>query len=113
MPKNKSLIRQVHDTLNEKKRFGESKYEAQKQGTSRDGIYSYSTFKTYLAKGCAFAKWVRENHDCKTLADAHAFVDPYLQMHIDKGYSAWTQSTIASALAKIYRCSTKDFGIIP
>ena len=41
MPKNKSIVRQVHDTLNEKKRFGESKYEAQKQGTSRDGIRYY------------------------------------------------------------------------
>ncbi|MCL2577289.1 MAG: hypothetical protein FWE27_04480 [Defluviitaleaceae bacterium] len=109
MSKNKSIVRQVHDTLNEKKRFGESKYEAQKQSTSHEGIYSYNTFKTYLAQGCAFAKWARENHNCKTLLDARAFVDPYLQMHINKGYSAWTQSTIASALAKLYGCSKNEF----
>jgi hypothetical protein len=109
MPKNKSLVRQIHDTLNEKKRFGESKYLAQKQGVSGDGIYSWNTYKTYLTKGCAFAKWVKEHHGCKTLADARAHVDAYLQMHIDKGYSAWTQSTIASALAKIYGCSKNDF----
>ena len=109
MPKNKSIVRQVHDTLSEKQRFGESKYEAQKQGVSRDGIYSYSTYKTYRAQGCKFAKWVRENHGCKTLDEARAYVDPYIQMHIDKGYSAWTQSTISNSLAKLYGCSTKEF----
>jgi len=109
MPKNKSIVRQVHDTLNEKRRFGESKYEAQKQGTSRNGIFSYNTYRTYLAQGCKFAKWARENHGCKTLAEVRAYVDPYLQMHIDKGYSAWTQSTISNSLAKLYGCSIKEF----
>jgi hypothetical protein len=109
MPKNRSIVRQVHDALNEKRRFGESKYEAQKQGISHDGIFSYSTYKTYLAQGCKFAKWAREHHGCKTLAEARIFVNTYLQMHIDKGYSAWTQSTISNSLAKLYGCSTKDF----
>ena len=40
---------------------------------------------------------------------ARPHVDAYLQHHIDNGYSASTQKTIASALAKLYDCSTKDF----
>jgi len=45
----------------------------------------------------------------KTLADAKQYVNAYLQHHMDQGYSPYTQKTIASALAKLYGCSTKDF----
>jgi len=109
MPKNKSLVRQVQDVLDGKLRIGESKHAAKQLGTTADGIFSWSTYKVYLTKGCAFVKWARENHDCRTLADARKYVDAYIKHHIDEGYSASTQKTIASALAKIYSCSTKDF----
>ena len=89
--------------------IGESKYAAKQQRISANGIYSWSTYKNYLAKGCAFVKWVKEHHGCRTLGDARKYVDAYLQKHIDEEYSAWTQSHIASALAKIYGCSKKDF----
>jgi len=56
MPKNKSLIHQVRETLDQKLRIGEKKHLAKQDGTASDGIYSWGTYNTYLAKGCNFAK---------------------------------------------------------
>jgi len=109
MPKNKSLIYQVREVLNQKLRIGESRHHDKQIGITHDGIYSWGTYNTYLSKSCAFVKWVRSNYDCKTLEEARQYVDAYLKHHIDQGYSPYTQKTIASALAKLYGCSTKDF----
>jgi len=109
MPKNKSIIHQVQETLKQKLCIGEQKHLAKQQGIAADGIYSWGTYKTYLVKSCAFAKWAKGNYSCKTLADARSYVDSYFQHHIDRGYSPSTQKTIANSLAKLYGCSTKDF----
>ncbi|MCL2855180.1 MAG: hypothetical protein FWE21_06130 [Defluviitaleaceae bacterium] len=60
MPKNKSLFSQVKYALGEKKRFGESKHRAKQHDGISGGIYSHNTFKNYLAIGCRFAKWAKE-----------------------------------------------------
>ncbi|MCL2225087.1 MAG: hypothetical protein FWB96_09005 [Defluviitaleaceae bacterium] len=109
MPKNESIVRQVQEVLKSKLRIGEQRHTAKQEGVASDGIYSWSTYQNYIAKCCAFAKWVRENHGSKTPEEARAYVDAYLQHHIDKGYSPYTQKHIACALAKLYGCSTKDF----
>jgi len=109
MPKNKSIIHQVQETLKQKLCIGEQKHFAKQRGIAAYGIYSWGTYKTYLAKSCAFAKWARENYGCRTLTEARGYVDVYIKHHIDQGYSPYTQKTIASALAKLYGCSTKDF----
>ena len=109
MPKNKSLVRQVQEVLKQKLCIGSQKHDAKQQGTASDGIYSWSTYQNYISKACTFAKWARENHDCKTLDDARAHVNAYLKMHIDQNYSPYTQKLIACSLAKVYGCSTKDF----
>jgi len=102
MPKNKSLVRQVQDVLKQKLCIGEQKHDAKQQGIASDGIYSWSTYqRLYLAKSCAFVKWAKEQHGCRTLDDAREHVDSYLQQHIDKGYSPYTQKLIACALAKV------------
>ena len=109
MSKNKSIIYQVKEILEQKLRIGESKHLAKQQGVSTDGIYSWGTYNTYLAKSYAFAKWSKEQHGCKTLADARRHVDDYIKSYIDRGYTAHTQKTIANSLAKLYGCSTTDF----
>jgi len=109
MPKNKSIIYQVKETLTQKLCIGEKKHLAKQQGTASNGVYAWDTLKTYLPKCCAFAKWAKTQHGCKTLDDARKHVDAYIQNFMDKKYSAWTQKTIASALAKLYGCSTKNF----
>jgi len=109
MPKNKSLVRQVQDVLNSKLRIGEPKHIAKKQGRAFEGIYSWGTYKNYLTKSCAFVKWAKVEYGVRTLADARVYVDTYLQKYIDEEYSPYTQKAIASALAKLYGCSTTDF----
>jgi len=47
MPKSKSLIYQVQETLKQKLRIGEQKHFARQQGIASDGIYSWSTHNTY------------------------------------------------------------------
>ena len=90
MPKNKSIIRQVHETLEQKLRIGESRHLAKEQGVASEGIYSWNAYKNYLTKACAFAKWTKKQHGCRTLDDARSFVDSYLQKHIDEKYSPYT-----------------------
>ena len=109
MSKNKSMIYQVKETLQQKLRIGESKHLAKQQGTATGGIYSWGSYNTYLAKSCAFAKWAKEQHGCRTLSDARSYVDMYIKHYIDNGYTAHTQKTIANSLAKLYGCSTTDF----
>ena len=86
MSKNKSLIRQVQEVLQQKLCIGEQKHFAKKQGIASEGIYSWSTYRNYLTKGCAFVKWAKEHHGCRTLDDARKHVDTYLQQYIEQGY---------------------------
>jgi len=109
VPKNKSLTHQVKEVLLQKQRFGESRHLAKRDGTASDGIYSRSTYENYLAKACRFVKWTKMEFGVRTLEQAHVHVDAYLKHHIEQGYSPYTQKAIASALAKLYGCSTRDF----
>ena len=109
MGKNKSIIRQVQEELNGKLCFGESRHSAKEEGIASRGIYSYGTRKTYIIKCCAFVKWAKGNYGCRTLLEARKYIDAYLQHLMDNEYSPYSQKTIASALAKLYGCSSKDF----
>jgi len=109
MSKKKSIIYQTNETLHEKLHIGEKRHLAKQQDTASDVINGWGTFKTYLARSCAFAKWVKKYYGCGILADARIYVDAYLQYLINQGYSPSTQKTTACALAKLYGCSSKDF----
>jgi len=111
MPKNKSLFRQAKEILSEKLCIGEPKHLDKQAGFANWGIYSWSTYKNYLSSSRRFVNWVKDEHGSgvRTLEQARPHVDAYLRHHIDKGYSPYTQKAIASALAKLYGCSTRDF----
>lgn len=106
--KNKlSMVGQVKHTLDSKLAIGESKHQAKINGIAQNNIYSWRTYKTYLTEGCKFAKWAKENHNCKDLNQARQYVDEYLERSRD--LSPYTQKLYVSALAKLYSCSGKDF----
>lgn len=109
MAKQKGLTKQIQDILDSKLKIGHSKFEDKKLGITDKHIYSWSTYRTYLKHGCYFAKWVRLTYGCKNLENARQYVDEYLQKRIDEKTSPYTQKLEASALAKIYGCSTEDF----
>lgn len=108
MPKRRSLVRQVQDKLTEKIRYGESRHLAKQTGAEKTGIHSRNTYNSYLKLASKFVKWSRENYHCRDLADTRQYVDEYLKICIDK-YSPSTQKSVASALATVFDCSTKNF----
>lgn len=115
MAKHGSLTYQIQKNLESKLAIGESKFDDKHQRTA-DGrrlsdlkIYSYDTLRTYQKHCNYFASWTKSEYGCKTLDDARHHVDDWLQHRIDQGLSAYTIKMEASALAKLYGCSTKDF----
>ena len=89
--------------------IGQSKHVDKVIGETSDKIYSYGTFDAYQQQCIAFAVYCKNQHKAKNLADCRQYVNEYLQYNIGKIYSAYTIKLQASALAKLFHCSTKEF----
>lgn len=110
--KTKNLKMQCNDALTSACAFGSSKHNAKQNGTASSAVFSFSTFKTYKQQSYYFAEWCKEMHpEAKTLAAARQYVGEWLQMQIARDLSPYTVRTAASAMAKIYGCTTADFGV--
>lgn len=110
----KSIVREVFDVLHSMAAYGCSKHEDKKQNGNKprmDRIYSYSTMKNYLDCAQRFARWARAEHGCRTLADARRFVPVYLSQRMRSDKSPSTLHTDCAALAKLYQCTMKSFGV--
>lgn len=106
-----SLVFQVKNIMMDKLRIGESKHDAKKNGTFVQGIYSWKTFENYLYHACQFTRYCAKRYHIKTVPECRKYVEEYLQQDaVNK--SAWTVKLEASALAKLYGCSTTDFRVI-
>lgn len=106
-----SMTKQIQDRLDSKLAIGESKHKAKEDGTAKDKIHSWSTYKNYMKHTHYFTDFCKEKYNVKTLDECKQYVPEYLQVCIDRGLSASTQKAYASALGKIYNCKTTDFGI--
>lgn len=109
-----SMTRQALDCLQGMQAFVASKHNeriANNGQTRKDRIYSKSTFDTYLDIGTHFAKYVQENYGCLALDEARPYVGAYLEQRMLDGISPWTLHRDASALAKLYQCTSADFGV--
>lgn len=111
----KDLHQQAYEKLTGMQAFGESKKEAMANGTDREKIFSFNTYKTYWKHTKYFIKYVQEQHpDCTTLKNAKQYVNEWLQARCDqvndKGehLSAWTIQTEAKALGKLYGIQPDD-----
>ena len=109
----KSLKQQVDEELRSMLAIGQSKHADKISGETTDKIYSYGTLKAYQQQCIAFAVYCKNQHKAKNLADCRQFVDEYLKMNIDKNMSPYTIKLQASALAKLFHCTTKDFITTP
>lgn len=103
----KSLVRQIQEVYDSKLAIGVSKHADKSLGVTHEKIYSWDTYKSYMKQANYFAKYCKNEHGCKTLEQCRPYVDEYLQSR--SGLSAYTQKLDASALAKLYGCTTKDF----
>ena len=108
------LHQQVKQALHEKERFGESKYEAKRDGSYKDGIYSYSTARTYNRECQKFAEYVREHSPqgrYTSLEDAKAYAKEYIaHENADASKSAYTVKLERSAIAKLYGMDSREIG---
>ncbi len=124
--KNKSysidLHQQAYEKLTSMQAFGESKKVAVANGTDRNKIFSFNTYKTYWKHIKYFIKYVQDFHpEVTTLKKARGYVTEWLQYRTDyvdeKGehLSAWTIQTEAKALSKLYgiQPDDKDYFIPP
>jgi len=104
-----SLSYQVKEVLDKKLAIGEKKHIDKINGTAQDKIYSWSTYKTYMKHINYFVNWAKEIYATSTVEECRKYVDDWLIKRSEDGMSAYTQKLEASAIAKLYGCSTKDF----
>lgn len=107
----KSLIRQVQEKLVGQMSAGDSRHLDKLEGSEVTSakIYSYGTLDAYLQQCCDFVKFAKAEHGTKTLEDCRPFVNEYLQRSIDAEMSSYSIKLQASALAKLYDCSSEEF----
>lgn len=104
----KSLILLVKEELDSKLTIGSSKQQAKANGTYRDHIYSWGTYRTYLQQCCQFARWCKAtakedgSRQPRSLKDCRQYVVKYMQHLQQQEYSAYTQKLVLSALCKLY-----------
>ena len=105
----KDLHQQAYDRLTEMQAFGASKKEAVANGTEKDKIFAFNTYKSYWKHIKYFIKYIKEKHpECTTLKSAKKYVNEWLQTRVDQGLSAWTVQLEAKALGKLYGISPDD-----
>lgn len=105
----KDLHQQAYDRLTGMQVFGESKKEAVANGTEKEKIFSFNTYKSYWKHTKYFIKYIKENHpECTTLKSAKKYVNEWLQARMDQGLSAWTVQLEAKAMGKLYGISPDD-----
>lgn len=113
--KRPSLVRQIQDTLGAKCAFGASKHQAKADGTVKDHIYSYNTYRAYMRQCNNFVSWARQNapegRKLRTIEDCRPYAAKWLQSRIDAEYSPYTIKLQTSALCKLYGCAAADLGL--
>ena len=115
---NKSLLQQCKERLDGKLAIGESKALAKRDGSYTSKIYSWKTYRTYLAESIRFVQWCKEQpprtsigHKPRTVEECRVYVEDYLNFNINRNLSPWTLHTQANSIAKLMGCSTSDFNI--
>ena len=58
----KDLHQQAYDRLTGMQAFGESKKEAVANGTEKDKIFAFNTYKSYWKHTKYFIKYIKDNH---------------------------------------------------
>lgn len=125
MSRKSRIVHEMIKAVNAHHRFGENKYELKKEARklSREtgemhtvkGVFSYgenSTDATYKKQAKTFINWVTEKHpNVRTLEQTRKYVAEFLRDNIDRGLAASTVHTRAYALACVFDCDVKDFGV--
>lgn len=110
----RSLSQQANDRLVSMQAFGESKHEAMKDGTIKQKIFSFNTYKTYWKHIKYFLQYMKREHpEVTTLKKARSFSKEWLEKRANgelskEPLSAWTIQTEAKALGKLFGIEPGD-----
>ena len=95
--------------------FGESKRQAILDGTDKNKIFSFATYKSYWKVSKRYLRWLKKNHpDVSTMKAARRHVREYLEEREQqtdfsgKLLSAWTLHLEAAALHKLFGIDKND-----
>lgn len=108
-----SLSFQIQKTLGDRLKIGYSKHVAKALGRAQKGIYSWSTYKSYMKHCNYFANYCKQEHGCRTIAECRPYANEWLQHQIDKNLSPYTLKLEVSALSKLYGAQSSDFLATP
>lgn len=104
------LFKNFDNMLASKDARGTSRYEAKKDGSDQDKIFSTNTYNTYRNTIYDFSVYVlQRDANIKQPRQAKKYIDDFLKDYQDKGASNWTIKNKRSALTKVYG---KDFSTI-
>ena len=105
----KDLHQQAYEKLNQMLAIGQSRAQGKQDGTAKDHIYSFATYKTYRKHIRYFLQYIKRHHpECTTLKAARRYVNEWLQSRVDQGLSSWTIHTESAALCKLYGIAPDD-----
>ena len=103
------LNQQDYEKLIAMQAFRESKKQAIENGTQKEKIFSFNTYKTYWKHIKYFIKYINTNHPEYTrFKSAKKYVNELLEVRLEQDLSAWTIQTEAKALGKLYGIQPDD-----
>lgn len=124
MGKKSNITHECIQAFKKQERFGQSKYEdklkAKNEAKERgedfknvQGLYSFKSEQIYIKNAKHFINYCLEHHkrDIKHYSDCRQYAEEYLQHEIERGLSAWTIHTRASAICSSYNIRLKDLDI--
>lgn len=117
MSKNKkppSLIRQIDQSLHSRLAIGRPKRPDKVDGSYKQYIYSWQTYRSYMKQLGLFARWCKKTHNARYLKECKQYIPEYLQTRSE--LSVWTQKLDLAALQKLYQeyppeAPEKPFGV--
>lgn len=103
------MHQQAYERLTGMQSFGESKKEAEKDGSAKDKIFSFSTYQAYWKHTKYFIKYIGANYpECTTLKAAKRYMNEWLNKRTEQGLSSWTIHLEAKALGKLFGIDPND-----
>ena len=110
--KKHDLENQAKKERQKAKSEGKSKEEIEKIDYLKEKIVGKGTMKTYIQQADNYADWLEENGMKKVSIEVAKYhVQEYLNHLVKEGYSPYSIHTAASACAKIFKTSLKDYNI--
>lgn len=104
-----TLHQQAYKRLVGMQAFGESKRASMAEGTAKEKIFSFNTYKTYWKHSKYFLAWVKKNHpECTTLKSTRKYANEWLKERENQGLSAWTIHTEAKSVGKLLGITPDD-----